>query len=123
MLASLNLWFVAADLLCGCEDAGIVIKPDPKICAVCRERSASIAVPCARMMDMNFRKVVLAAGSLVLVATPVVAQAAQIERASKPAEKSNSLFKDRSLLLVIATIAIVAGAIVLATNDDEPASP
>ncbi|RJX71211.1 hypothetical protein D6858_00815 [Tsuneonella suprasediminis] len=75
------------------------------------------------MMDMDFRKLVLAAGSLALVATPIAAQAAQIERTSEPVEKSNSLFKDRSLLLIIATIAIVAGAIVLATNDDEPASP
>lgn len=72
---------------------------------------------------MNFRKLLLAAGSLALVATPVVAQAAQVERGSEPVEKSNGLFKDRSLLLIIATIAIVAGAIVLATNDDEPASP
>lgn len=72
---------------------------------------------------MMFAKAAAAAGSLALAVTPVAVSAAQVERGSAPSRHENGLFKDRSLLLIIATIAIVAGAIVLATNDDQPASP
>lgn len=73
---------------------------------------------------MAYRKLVLAAASAALVVAPVTAQASQPQRASAPASKTSKLAHDKSLLLVIGTIAVTAAAIVLATSNNlQPASP
>ncbi|WP_095012949.1 hypothetical protein [Tsuneonella mangrovi] len=73
---------------------------------------------------MNFRKLALATAAMTLVVAPISAQAASPQRASAPAPKPTKLLGNNSMMLVFLTIAVTAGAIVLATSNNlDPASP
>ncbi|UVI40450.1 hypothetical protein [Qipengyuania spongiae] len=69
---------------------------------------------------MNSRRLVLPMAALTLVATPLGAQIASREAA--PVEGANRIGGESSLVF-IAGIAVVAAAIVLLSEDDDPVSP
>lgn len=69
-------------------------------------------------------KLLTAAAIVTMAATPVVAAPAanlSLSRASTAAEKDSEI-AGAAIIGVIATVAIIGGAVVLADNDDDPDS-
>lgn len=65
---------------------------------------------------MPMKKLSAAVAAAVLLAAPVVAQAAPIERSSDPATGESEL--SRSLLWIVLAIGVVVGLILLLDDDD-----
>lgn len=71
-----------------------------------------------------FSKILAAAAVVTLAATPVVAAPASklsLSRAATASEKDSKI-APAIIIGVLATVAIVGGAVALADNDDEPDS-
>ncbi len=74
---------------------------------------------------MTFNKLAASAAALSLVALPVAAQAADAQRASKPAAATSSIGGDSNQLFLLAALAAIAVGIFLIANEDDsaPTSP
>ncbi|RJX71212.1 hypothetical protein D6858_00820 [Tsuneonella suprasediminis] len=72
---------------------------------------------------MKISKIALATAAAALAVAPAAAQAANADRASAPATKSTKM-GGAPIGAIIAALAVVIGAVVIATTgDDEPTSP
>ena len=67
------------------------------------------------------RKSLISLSALAMVATPVVAQAA--ERAPSPVAEDEGMVGTGLLLPIAAVIAVLVGVLVLDDDDSEPVSP
>lgn len=73
---------------------------------------------------MVLRKVLTGMAAASMLATPVVAQAAQAETVRQGANVEDSEAIAPAILIgALAVAAIVVGVIVISDDDDEPASP
>lgn len=70
---------------------------------------------------MKTRTIALAVAALSLVASPVVAQAA-FDRANAPVEGESELVGSTALIAGILAVTAIVGGILIASDDDEPAS-
>jgi hypothetical protein len=70
---------------------------------------------------MKVRNLAAAAAAVTLLAAPVAAQAAP-QRAAAPTEQGNEL-RSSWVVGIFAFAALIAGALLLAKNDNDPASP
>lgn len=71
------------------------------------------------------KKIIAAIAATGLLATPVLAQSVNVERAPARSSDSNELEGESGILIaLLAAAAIIAGIIILADNEDDlPTSP
>ena len=69
------------------------------------------------------QKTLAGVSAAMLVASPVMAQA-QVDRTAAPAQEGENVFGGNLILSLTLIAAVIAGVIVIASNDDDqPASP
>lgn len=73
---------------------------------------------------MHLGKVLAAFGAIGLVATPLVAQAAQtdVQRTASPIDDSEELV-GTGVLVLVGFLAALAAIVIIVSDEDEPASP
>lgn len=74
---------------------------------------------------MRLRNLAIAIGSLGLVVTPIVAQAANetVVRDAAPVESAENLSGSGIIIALLALAAVVAGVIIAVEDDNTPTSP
>lgn len=73
---------------------------------------------------MKTKSTALAFSAAILIATPVVAQATAADRTSAPVGQVSNLEGENGILIaVLAAAAVIAGIVIIADGDDDPASP
>ena len=72
---------------------------------------------------MKTRFIALTSAAAVMVATPVVANAAAANRDAAPIEGEQNLQGRGLIIAVLAAAAVIAGIIIIADDNNNPASP
>lgn len=70
---------------------------------------------------MNIKKTLIAGASAsMLIASPI---AAQVDRATVPAEDSEQAFGGSFIVTALIVAAVIVGIVLIADDDDDPVSP